>query len=67
MFSFVKVELRLLKHQWDHLMVLILVLNLISFCLQVFNIPSILLSVENFDASNHFDLDFSQPKKILLF
>jgi hypothetical protein len=38
--------------------------NLVLFA--SFYIPSILLSVENFDASNHFDLDFSQPKKILL-
>ncbi len=31
-----------------------------------FYIPSILLSVENFDAFSHFDLDLSQPKKNLL-
>jgi len=31
-----------------------------------FYVPSILLSVENFDASSHFDLDLSQAKKILL-
>ncbi len=30
-----------------------------------FYILSILLSVEKFDASSHFDLDLSQPEKIL--
>jgi len=38
--------------------------NLVLFI--SFYVLSILLSVENFDASSHFELDFSQPKKILL-
>jgi hypothetical protein len=38
--------------------------NLILFV--SFYVPSILLSVENFDVSSHFDLDLSQLEKILL-
>ncbi len=38
--------------------------NLVLFT--SFYVPSILLSAENFDVSSHFNLDLSQPKKILL-
>jgi hypothetical protein len=37
--------------------------NLILFA--IFYIPSILLSIENFNASSHFDPNLSQPQKNL--